>query len=611
MTAATQSAETQTAETQASGSGLDIGGFLRGRFGLGRTTLVLWLLLAAYLVLQTGALTGLHDLDTDDAMRLVQTRDWLAGQGWFDTTQHRGMPAPGFSMHWSRLGDLGPAGLITLFGLAAPAGAAETAAMTVWPLLLLLPALAIVGHIARSLAGPRASAAAMILFGLMGPAMWQFKPGRIDHHNLQIIGLLAMLAAVLKLRSARWAGAAAGVAGAFTLAVGLEALPFWLTLCGLVGVILTVDGARARGPVISFGLTTALATPALALAFNPSRYVLTSVCDQVALPVLGLAVIGGLGLAACAFGERALKSPWARFAAVGVAGAAAMAAFMLLGPNCLSGPYANVDPRLQQFWLGRVQEARPLIPLLLHLDGFALNLAAILALGAAGLALLFALRPTTRWPAAIAGVVFLAAFGLVFLQLRVISYAAALACPLMAAGLVTVLRVVRLPRAHFGAAVLAGVCLIIGAPIGVGAMGLWIGRLQPGRVLAQPGPPTASACYDPRTYSGLSTLAPGVAAAPIDNGPFILMASPLSVLSAPYHRNTAGLLAAHELLAAPWDRAQARAAGVDYVLLCPTSEISQLPADSLGRRLSKGEVPAWLTPVATPKGGDVKVYRVD
>ena len=32
--------------------------------------------------------------DPDDALRLVQLRDWLAGQGWYDMVQHRVDPAP-------------------------------------------------------------------------------------------------------------------------------------------------------------------------------------------------------------------------------------------------------------------------------------------------------------------------------------------------------------------------------------------------------------------------------------------------------------------------------------------------------------------------------------
>jgi hypothetical protein len=45
--------------------------------------------------------------DPDDALRLVELRDWLGGQGWFDVTQYRIDPAHGgVAMHWSRLVDV-------------------------------------------------------------------------------------------------------------------------------------------------------------------------------------------------------------------------------------------------------------------------------------------------------------------------------------------------------------------------------------------------------------------------------------------------------------------------------------------------------------------------
>src|SRR5438874_10481345 len=66
-------------------------------------------------------------LDTDSAMRLVQVRDLLHGQNWFDIVQHR-MNAPyGLAMHWSRLVDA-PLALLMLVS--------ERFALTVWPLLL-------------------------------------------------------------------------------------------------------------------------------------------------------------------------------------------------------------------------------------------------------------------------------------------------------------------------------------------------------------------------------------------------------------------------------------------------------------------------------------------
>ena len=66
--------------------------------------LLIWAVtVATYLLDRPGAD---QDLSTDDAMRLVQVRDLLAGQGWFDLTQYRLNPPDGVAMHWSRLIDL-------------------------------------------------------------------------------------------------------------------------------------------------------------------------------------------------------------------------------------------------------------------------------------------------------------------------------------------------------------------------------------------------------------------------------------------------------------------------------------------------------------------------
>src|SRR5262249_8059017 len=53
-------------------------------------------------------------LDTDDAMRLVEVRAFLAGQGWFDMTELRVAPPLGYETHWSRLIDAGLAALFLL-----------------------------------------------------------------------------------------------------------------------------------------------------------------------------------------------------------------------------------------------------------------------------------------------------------------------------------------------------------------------------------------------------------------------------------------------------------------------------------------------------------------
>ena len=66
-----------------------------------------WLLVVLQLLVQNWGETAQTLLDTDDAMRLAQLRDWLGGQGWYDLVQHRVEPPTGYESHWSRLIDAG------------------------------------------------------------------------------------------------------------------------------------------------------------------------------------------------------------------------------------------------------------------------------------------------------------------------------------------------------------------------------------------------------------------------------------------------------------------------------------------------------------------------
>ena len=53
--------------------------------------------------------------DPDDYTYLSQTLDWLQGQGWFDSIQHRMNPPSGVSIHYTRLAELPIAAVITVF----------------------------------------------------------------------------------------------------------------------------------------------------------------------------------------------------------------------------------------------------------------------------------------------------------------------------------------------------------------------------------------------------------------------------------------------------------------------------------------------------------------
>src|SRR5262245_45841345 len=205
-----------------------------------------WLLVALELLALYWAGTAETLLDTDDATRLVQMRTLLAGQGWFDLTDMRVQPPTGYESTWSRLIDAGLGGLFLLFRLFADAPLAERLMRTVWPLLWLLPAMFGVAAIAWRIAGRAAALVTLVLVVIGLPALQQFKPGSIDHHNVHIALATLVVAATVWSDRIGWAAWVAGGLTGLALAIGLESVPF-LALCGATFALrYVVDGGAAE-----------------------------------------------------------------------------------------------------------------------------------------------------------------------------------------------------------------------------------------------------------------------------------------------------------------------------------------------------------------------------
>ncbi|HKY94830.1 MAG TPA: hypothetical protein VJL84_05965, partial [Kiloniellales bacterium] len=133
----------------------------------------------------------------DDAMRLVQVRDLLQGQDWFDLTQHRLGPGEGTPMHWSRLVDAPIAGLILALTPLVGGAKAEAVTATLWPLLLVLPLVLFVAATARALGGRGGDIVGSILAAALAFTSFKFAPGALDHHNVQLVLLAMTLAGVV------------------------------------------------------------------------------------------------------------------------------------------------------------------------------------------------------------------------------------------------------------------------------------------------------------------------------------------------------------------------------------------------------------------------------
>lgn len=549
------------------------------------------LLAAIWSIRDWHQLAALRLTDTDDVMRLQQIRDWLAGQSFFDLSQHR--LAGGLPMHWSRLPDFVPAGLILALAPAFGRHTAELVAVIAWPTLLFAAALFLAARITRWLA-PETGREAVIVMALAYPATTTFLPGRIDHHNFQIVLLLATLLALV--RPASWrSGALAGVAAVASVAIGLEMLPLlvaagaWLAIAW---IRLRPDAdRRMQGYAVALagGLIVAGLTLRSAQWGYPACDAFTAIFFRAAIAATGaVASIALCARLATASSSRALIA----VACGGIATAGAIG----VAPQCLS-PYGTIDPVLAHLWLSRVGEAQPLAhaPLATIIGQAGLMLA-----GIAATAWHWRRTRDARWSAVL--LLLLAALGVTALQMRGAHLGAPLAVPALAAAI--------------------GVARRRGA---IWALAIWpaaAGIVYPLAAQALPttshapadAAPPALSCTTPEALAAIAALPPGTIMAPLDPGPYILAASRHRIIAAPYHRNNAGNRASYDFFLGSPAAAHsiARRWHADYVLLCGDSftELApnEQPADAMLARLRDGRTPAWLAPVAT-RSAAVHIWR--
>lgn len=563
--------------------------------------------------------------DTDDLMRLAEVRDFLAGQGWFDLHQYRLDPPADVPMHWSRFVDLPIALLIRLFSLGLDPANATRAAMFVWPAIPFLPVLWASRTLGVRFGGGWAAFPAVYLMATLGLVVAQFVPGRIDHHNVQIM-LTMVLLAVLAGPAGRKRGALVGLLGAVMMAIGMETLPFLILAVVGLAVAWLVDGDEA-GETKAFGLTLAAATLAVAGATLPPSEWGRGACDALSLNYVGLAVVGGIGLAgAAAWAPSGRGGRGGLLAGVAIA---AIAAFAWPEPACLKGPFGQILPEVRSAWLDGVNEVQPWQKVFAEE-----HLGAILALVTPVLGLLAfgwlareseGRRTLGFW---VLGAALATALAIGLMQIRTMVYANTLAVPLVAAAIGVAGR-----RAEFGGrsisvAVLGGSilanCMVLQLALEQVAPASWRSEAalsdaaqglsspvanQNAETTAAAAAAFGSACYTTTSFEGLAALPTGLVVADINLGPSILVATHHSVVAAPYHRMQRGILDAHHMLhRAPAEALPLLAArGVDYLVFC-SSDRSKATAGSLLQRLEKGEAVVGLEEI--PGKGVVRVYRV-
>jgi hypothetical protein len=584
------------------------------QLGVNPTVLMPVLWLAATVAIAWPSINGgvFDAMSTDDAMRLVQVRDWIGGQGWFDLFQHR-LDPPGASMHWSRVVDVPLAALILLLRPLIGTHGAETVTLFLWPLLLFAAALVLVAAIARQLSGSLANAqiTAVVLAVLSAPALIHFRPGAIDHHNAQIVLLLALVLLTSQIEQSAVKAALGGLVASLSLAIGIEMLPAIAAIGIAVFGLFIWRGASVSRQIGAFGAALAASSLLLAPALLPLPSLALPVCDAFGGPVLLLVAGGGISLMIMVGIDRLHSTLRLRLATGAASAIALIGAFLSLFAGCIASPYAQLDPLVTSFWVDKVVESMSLATMLqltpqkvLGFYGFPL-----MTMGFFAAALIRSNPPGRfRW---IVGIMALAALiGLSFWEMRAAAAASMVAAPVFAASLVILWPTLAPGRS------LVLLALAV-SPASFAALGLSARPLidlvfKPQMTIAER---NASTCQTVSDVASMTRLPRGRVMAPIDLGPMILVDTDHAVFAAPYHRNNDGIVAMLELMLAPVPAARQILSDrrVDYVVTCsaaPEQDLVNLAPDGLAARLGRGETPDFLEPLDLDPTHKISVWRV-
>lgn len=576
--------------------------------------------------------------DTDDYQRLLEVRSWMAGQSWFDVTNYRMDPPLGAEMHWSRLVDVPIAALVWFFDLFVDSSLAERITAIVWPAILLITTVFIILAICRRLDAKINPLLALLFTVTCVTALTEFRPGRLDHHSIQIIFFLAIVLGLVS-TSSKWGHYLIAIAAAASISIGLDAILLIVLALTWLGLEWAIGNDKDGRGLQRTGIGLLVAMPAmLALTIAPGDWMLAR-CDQISIVyVQAFCLVGATFIVLALIGRRlehfsAHMTPGkiiaARLTTGAVLGGICAILVLSLYPQCAAGPFASIDPELKARWLGNVQEAKGLAEQMslnpqLWVWVFAYGML-MLTVSAFVLRSRFAVKREFLVLFVLLAVSFLAGF-LQYRALRIGVFAAIPFCVVFWHMLWQNVSA-RWPDAKLkpGLVQLAATLLLL-SPTWLGASALLPSSNEVSYPFATAVASTTEEpdwkqqeadllCNKQSQYSVLAALPKSYVMTDINSGPATLIFTGHDVVGGPYHRNTRAILDMVDFYTTDPEKSEeiARKRGIQYVTYCemqrPLNE-SEKSSDALLVQIIKGSEPAWLTRLSD-KNDRLHVFKVD
>ncbi len=563
-------------------------------------------------------IAGLIMGDTDDALRLVQVRDLLAGQGWWDITQHRINPLDGGGlMHWSRIVDAPLAAIIAVLTPLTGVPLAERITAALWPLALMALLFVTTARIMQQFGGRVFAGVGLAMLASSTAILFQFNPLRIDHHGWQILLAAVMLMAALRppnVGSAMLCGAA----GAALIAISLEGLPLTIIFAGLFA--LPWLRGFGRGQLSSYLLALTGGAALLQVVTRGPAALFSQWCDALSAPYLAALAVSSILVLLAQTMMQGRGGFVLRSLVLAAIGGVAASALLTVGPACVEGPFATLDPLVMRYWYLGITEGAPFW----RADPLSASyLLAPVVFGLLGSFAAWRSAPNSdarlRWEAI--GLATLGAGIVGALVLRSGSTAQLFALPGCAWLALLIWRRAReltsiLPR------VLGSAAAAIPAPPIAGnamiALLLLTGVVPTGALdEAMDEAETAQTAWeDPVTLGQIASMPPALILAPLDLGPHLLQHSHHSVLATGHHRNNAAMAATIAAFTLPATESEAavRATRARFIVIRPADNdvagYARAGRTSLARALIDDTAPVWLRPVPLDPDSPLRAWQI-
>jgi hypothetical protein len=589
--------------------------------------LAIWLITSGLLLLMgQEAIRNWRFGDPDDQLRIVQVRDWLAGQSWWDITQYRMNPPEGGPMHWSRLVDIPLAAAILFFSLFMNRESSELVASVLIPLFTYGAALWVYARIGKRLFGAGAALLAATVLVTLLPVMAQLVPMRIDHHGWQFVLFMAATSALFWKEKPLIAAAIAGFSLAFWLEISIEGMPFAALFMGLFALrwfFPKLQRSVADEDAFPIGLLFLAGSVAVLFTLSESWVSHGNHCDSLSSFHVAILSIVALTIASGHILSRRFRVGnilVIKLLLCTVAGAAGISVLMLIAPQCSGDAFASLDPLVREYWYDRVPEGLPVWAL--H-SNFAAPYWGGFASVLLGLAYAFwAKKPTEFKDRIILALLLMGASVIGLLVSRTALYPIALANLLTASLFIALMRRAeqlkaigpRMALRTFAVAIIIASTISQNLESAIANQEL---KADPKRDLQEQWfEKQTRLCQKPAAVRALNAL-PKAAQLMVglDSAPAVLVFTDKKVVATGHHRNQNAMADVIRAFIGSEQQAKAiyKKRGIEYLVTCEGSFELQIyyqrAPNGFGAQVHEGKLPRWLAkdqPI-----GPFNVYRVN